>query len=106
MQYDGRGGDRSATKTDAAVSFAPLASDAPNRTEAARSAGISERQQVTAIRVANVPIEHFEAAVESDEPPTVTHNQRELRSCMAQARRWLKQLATEMRARKGGLTVF
>lgn len=41
-------------------------------TEAARDAGMSERQQKTAIRVANVPAAHFEAAVESDEPPTVT----------------------------------
>ncbi|MGW8134157.1 hypothetical protein ACWGNZ_00765 [Sphingomonas zeae] len=39
---------------------------------AAREAGMSERQQKTAIRVANVPAAHFEAAVESDEPPTVT----------------------------------
>lgn len=34
------------------------------RTEAARQAGMSERQQVTAIRVANVPKEEFERHVE------------------------------------------
>lgn len=42
------------------------------RTEAARQAGMSERQQVTAIRVANVPAEDFERQVESENPPTVT----------------------------------
>jgi hypothetical protein len=40
--------------------------------EAARSAGTSERQELTAVRVANVPNEDFEAAVESDEPPTIS----------------------------------
>lgn len=42
------------------------------QTEAARAAGISERQQVTAVRVSNIPTEQFEALVESDKPPTVT----------------------------------
>ena len=42
------------------------------RTEAARKAGMSERQQVTAIRVANVPAADFEKQVESPNPPTVT----------------------------------
>lgn len=42
------------------------------RTDAAREAGLSERQQATAIRVARVPKEEFEAAVESDHPPSVT----------------------------------
>lgn len=42
------------------------------RTQAARDAGLSERQQVTATRVANVPADEFEAAVESDNPPTIT----------------------------------
>lgn len=42
------------------------------RTEMARRAGMSDRQQVTAIRVANVPEDEFEAQVESDNPPTVT----------------------------------
>jgi len=35
---------------------------------------MSERQIKTAVRVANVSVEDFEAAVESDAPPTVTHN--------------------------------
>jgi hypothetical protein len=42
------------------------------RKEAAEKAGLSERQQKTAVRVANVPKEEFEAQVESDSPPTVT----------------------------------
>lgn len=42
------------------------------RKEAAEDAGLSERQQKTAVRVANVPKEEFEAQVESDSPPTVT----------------------------------
>jgi len=35
-------------------------------------AGLSEKQRKTALRVANVPKEEFEAAVETDEPATVT----------------------------------
>jgi len=42
-----------------------------NRTRAANDAGLSERQRKTALRVANVPADEFEAAVESDEPPTL-----------------------------------
>jgi len=42
------------------------------RKGAAESAGISERQRVTALRVAKVPAHEFEAAVEAKEPPTVT----------------------------------
>lgn len=42
------------------------------RTDAARDAGMSERQQVTAIRVANVPADEFERQVEGPTPPTVT----------------------------------
>jgi len=43
-----------------------------NRTEAAAQAGLSERQKVTALRVASVPEPAFETAVESVGPPTVT----------------------------------
>jgi len=43
-----------------------------SRTKAAKDAGLSRRQKVTALRVSNVPVEEFEAAVESDSPPTVT----------------------------------
>ncbi len=40
--------------------------------EAADNAGMSKRQEVTAVRVANVPGDEFDAAVDSDNPPTVT----------------------------------
>ena len=39
---------------------------------AAVSAGMSEHQELQAVRVANVPRDVFEALVESDNPPTVT----------------------------------
>jgi hypothetical protein len=42
------------------------------RTQAASEAGLSERQKVTALRVASVPAEEFEAAIESERPPTIT----------------------------------
>jgi len=42
------------------------------RTQAADEAGMSERQRKTAMRVANVPRDQFESAVESEQPPTVT----------------------------------
>jgi hypothetical protein len=44
----------------------------PTRTDAAEQAGMSKRQAVTAIRVANVPEDDFDRQVESDKPPTVT----------------------------------
>ena len=47
--------------------------DAPTfRRKAMSEAGISTDQQVTAVRVANDPGDEFDAAVESDNPPTVT----------------------------------
>ncbi len=39
---------------------------------AAKAAGMSKDQEVTAVRIANLPEGDFEAAVESDDPPTVT----------------------------------
>lgn len=42
------------------------------QTKAARAAGLSEYQKVTAVRIANIPEDEFEAAVASDNPPTVT----------------------------------
>lgn len=42
------------------------------RTEAARRAGLSEHETRTAVAVASVPKDEFEAQVESDSPPTVT----------------------------------
>lgn len=41
------------------------------RADAAEAAGMSKRQAVTAIRVANVPAAEFEKQVESPNPPTV-----------------------------------
>jgi hypothetical protein len=40
--------------------------------EVRKSEGISERQAATAVRVANVPTEKFEAAIEQPKPATVT----------------------------------
>jgi hypothetical protein len=42
------------------------------RKDAAAEAGLSEHQRKTALRIANVPEKEFDAAVESDSPPTVT----------------------------------
>lgn len=44
----------------------------PTRAQVARDAGLSERQQKTAMRINAVPREEFEAAVESETPPSVT----------------------------------
>ena len=41
------------------------------RTAVADAAGLSEHQRKTAARVANIPADEFEAAVESDNPPTI-----------------------------------
>jgi hypothetical protein len=38
----------------------------------AQEAGLSRHQTVTALRVARIPADEFEQAVESDDPPTVT----------------------------------
>lgn len=65
--FDARdGGDQSATE--------PRDSGDPKltRKNAAADAGMSERQMKTALRVANVPAQSFEAQVESPRPPTVT----------------------------------
>jgi hypothetical protein len=42
------------------------------RGQAATDAGLSEHQRKTALRIATVPVPEFEAAVESNQPPTVT----------------------------------
>ena len=42
------------------------------RSQAAEEAGLSKRQAVTAIRVANVPNEIFTEQIESKTPPTIT----------------------------------
>jgi hypothetical protein len=43
-----------------------------SRKEAAESAGMSERQVKTAIRVANVPQDVFDTCIEDDKPATIT----------------------------------
>src|SRR5262245_35721468 len=52
----------------------PAAGARPRLTqrEAAAGAGMSEHQEKQAVRVAHVPAADFEAAVESEDPPTVT----------------------------------
>lgn len=49
-----------------------LADGGPSRREAGDDAGLSYRQQKTAVNVANVPESEFTGMVESDNPPTVT----------------------------------
>jgi len=44
----------------------------PTVSQAGKAAGLSKDQQVQAVRVANVPADEFEAAVESENPPTLT----------------------------------
>jgi hypothetical protein len=42
-----------------------------SRAKVAREARISERRQATALQIANLPVEEFEAAVEADKPATI-----------------------------------
>jgi len=67
-ELDGRGGDHKSEnfKTAATDGF-----DLTQRT-AAGKAGMSERQQLQAVRIANVPDELFDSLVESEAPPTAT----------------------------------
>ncbi len=65
QQFDARGGDR--TKSGSAPTFAHQ-----TQRQAAASAGLSKDQQVTAVRVANVPAPVFERAVDGLKPPTVS----------------------------------
>lgn len=44
----------------------------PSQRQAAADAGMSEHQEKTAVRVANIPAAEFDAAMESDNPPSVT----------------------------------
>ena len=46
--------------------------DTSSRKHAASTAGLSKRQQVDALRVASLDASEFDAAVESENPPTVT----------------------------------
>ncbi len=74
QEFDARGGDRS--KSADTDTFAQDRNGAhtgtPSRRAAAEAAGMSKRQQVTATRVANIPAAKFEAAIESENPPSIT----------------------------------
>lgn len=61
-QFDARGGDRSKS----------VGTDSFGQREAAKQAGMSERQQVTAVRVARVSAEDFDAMVEGENVATIT----------------------------------
>jgi hypothetical protein len=45
-----------------------------SRSDAARRAGLSDHQKNTVLRLASIPPDEFEAAVESDKPPTETRD--------------------------------
>jgi hypothetical protein len=49
-----------------------LRDGAVTRQEAARDAGLSERQKVTALRLAALPAPKFDSLLECESPPTVT----------------------------------
>lgn len=63
--YDGRGGDRTKTEVNR--------HSAPSRRDAAKKAGLSEWKTKAAVRVASVPEEDFERAIEADTPPNITN---------------------------------
>jgi hypothetical protein len=65
LTYDGRGGDR--TKTVTALDFAQ-----PSRAAVAQEAGLTEHKTRVAVKIATIPEEDFEAAVESNQPPGTT----------------------------------
>lgn len=97
--FDARGGDRSKTEAGhgsalkscpdcqhewlADLSECPYCNNTPqeridavqaerlSQRQAANKAGLSEHQQLQAVRVANVPAAEFEALIESQKPPTV-----------------------------------
>lgn len=62
-----KGGDRKSEEYQSTAADTLI-----TRKEAAEQAGMSKRQAVTAIRVANIPASDFERQVESPNPPTVT----------------------------------
>ena len=62
-QVEKRSGKATAHKSTAGDTF--------TRKKAAKQAGMSKRQHITAMRVANVPEEEFEADIESDNPSSI-----------------------------------
>lgn len=61
--------------------------------QAADRAGMSKDQEVTARRVASIPEDEFEAAVESDDPPSVTTLSRPTGPGFAKARHLVGELS-------------
>lgn len=60
-------------RADEATRYGQVGAVPPvTRTQAATDAGLSERQRKTALRIASIPNDEFDAAVESASPPTVT----------------------------------
>ena len=68
-----------------------------SRKEAATDAGMSEHQRKTALRVAEVPADEFEAAVESDHPPTVTQLARRGTQSKPSPEPWMVEMAHDQR---------
>jgi hypothetical protein len=64
--YDARGGDRVGKVAT------PLAFARESRRAVAEEAGLSEHKTRTALKIASLPSEEFEAAVESNKPPGTT----------------------------------
>lgn len=64
-QFDAKG--RNQYTEDSMVNHTKL-----SQQEVAEQAGFSKNQKDTAVRLANVPEEQFDAQVESDNPPTIT----------------------------------
>jgi hypothetical protein len=62
LNYDARGGDRSKNATPPI--FAP-----PSRAQAAAAAGVSKHESIQATRIASLPSERFEAAIEARKVP-------------------------------------
>ena len=69
----------------------------PTRKSAAKDAGLSERQRKTALRVAEVPADEFEAAVESDHPPTVTQLAKRGMQSKPPPEPWMVEMAHDQR---------
>jgi hypothetical protein len=75
-QFDGRGGERgnqyTGGKSNGTDTFGKTQS------QVAKEAGMSKRQQVTAVRVANVNETEFESEMAGPAPPTLTELARRL----------------------------
>jgi hypothetical protein len=83
-EFDARGGDRRNKNVVA------LASDRPSRAVAAQEAGVSEHKTRTAVKIAAMPPDEFEAAVESNDPPGTT-----------KLARWIDQKQSEVVVESG-----